>query len=138
MNKNKKYAIWIPVLLALLVLGYVVSGKSLGSKLDFGEDALIVSIGSFSYELPYENIAELTLEQAWAPGQALDGETQGTLFYGTWNTDSFGPCTLCATRKADSIILVRRTDGGLFAFNEQDTVTTNTMYNMFRQLLEHR
>ena len=53
MNKNKKYAVWIPILLALLVLGYVVSGKSLGSKLDFGEDALIVSVGSFSYELPY-------------------------------------------------------------------------------------
>lgn len=83
MNKNKKYAIWIPVLLALLVLGYVVSGKSLGSKLDFGEDALIVSIGSFSYELPYEDIAELTLEQAWTPSQSLDGGTQGTLFYGT-------------------------------------------------------
>ncbi len=137
MEKRKKYIILIPVLLALLVLGYVASGRSFGSKLDFGADALTASVGSFSYTLPYEEIAQLTLEPAWAPGTPLDGSSQGKLSYGTWDT-SFGPCTLCATEKADSIILVTRTDGSLFAFNEQDTETTNAMYDMFQQLLEHR
>ncbi|MGM9607181.1 MAG: PH domain-containing protein [Oscillospiraceae bacterium] len=138
MSGKAKNTIFLVLVLVVFTVGsWAVGGTSISP--DFGDDALTFSgPQKFSFTVDYDQIADLELVELTDPGTMLSGGENRSYYWGSWENEAWGTYTLCAAKKIDTAILLTTRDGEYLVFNYQDGDTTQSMLQMFRDLLEHR
>ena len=138
MSARAKNTIFMILVLVVFLIGTWVLGGT-DTTPDFGDDALTVSgPQKFSFTVDYDQIADLELVELTDPGALISGGENRSYYWGSWENDAWGAYTLCAAKKIDTAILLTTRDGEYLVFNYQDGDTTQSMLQMFRELLEHR
>ena len=138
MSARAKNTIVLLLVLVVFTVGSWATGGT-GVTPDFGADALTVSgPKKFSFTVDYDQIADLELVELATPGILLSGGENRSYFWGSWEHETWGPYTLCASKKADTAIRLTTREGEFLVFSYQDDDTTASMFQMFTDLLAHR
>lgn len=138
MSQRLKNLIWFIIIIAAFVIVTQLRGSS-GIYLDFGDDVLTVSApNDFSHTIPYDNIVKLELVELTNVGTAVSGDENRKYYWGTWENDTWGQYTLCASKKINNAILITTTNKDFLVFNYESKETTEAMLKMFTELLENQ
>ncbi len=122
---------WI-LMAAILVLLTLVSvlNKEGAVTLTYGEEALTVNgADGYSFQVAYEEIASIALEELPDLGTAVEGGSDASFRYGVWENDTWGEYTLCLTTNVDTCIVLTLRDGSIYVFNYGDEDGTQAVYD---------
>ena len=138
MSARAKNTIFMILVLVVFLVGTRIMGGT-GITPDFGDDALTVNgPQKFSFTVDYDQITDLELVELTDPGTILSGGENRSYSWGSWENDAWGRYTLCAAKKIDTAIRLTTRDGEYLVFNYQDDDTTQSILQMFKELLAHR
>ena len=129
------------VLLLFLVIATILMQKLgwTGVVPNFDEDALTVTgPQKFSFTVDYDQIAALELVELDGYGDLISGGESRTYAWGVRENGAWGRYTLCVAQKTAETVLITTREGERFAFNYQDSQTTQDICEMFEELLDHR
>jgi len=99
------------------------------------DDTLIaVNSKTYSMNIPYDIITELTLENVPDLGMVINGKNNDSLRTGVWNNDTWGEYHLCLDPDASTCIVAYLNDGRTFVFNRKNAEETQLVY---REILEN-
>ena len=92
-------------------------------------DTLIaVNSKSYSMNIPYDMIADITLENVPDLGRVIDGKNNDSLRTGIWENESWGEYHLCMDPDASNCIVASLDDGRTFVFNRKSAEETEKIY----------
>ena len=134
MKSQKTRNALIALLIPVLILAYIFSGGSMGTSLDFGEDALTVSAEKYDWAISYDQIISLELVENMNFGTLREGTEKRTLHYGSYENEQWGQYTLCIDPRIGSCIVIE-TKSGYFVLNYENQESTQQLYTMFTELL---
>lgn len=138
MSSTAKNYIWIVIVLVAFTLFSFLRGGS-GISPDFQEDSLTIhGPNKFSITVQYDQIAHMELVELSDPGNMLSGGENRSCRWGTWERDDWGSYFLCALKKVDTAISITTLEGERVVFNYQDRDTTESILDMFHELLADR
>lgn len=137
MTHNKKNLLFL-ILPVILVLIYSLTGNSIGIRLDFGEEALTVSTSDLDWELPYDQIRQLSLRELPEPGTMDSGIDKRNLRCGDWRNALYGSYAQCLDPRIGQCLEITLSDGGVFLLNYENEESTQELYQMFTELLESK
>ena len=93
------------------------AARSGGMKLEFGPDALSVSVpGETPTSIAYRDMQHIRLYTAPDYGTCVRGSQEAACWHGTWRNDLWGTYALCVHPKVQSCVVIETMDG-MFAVN---------------------
>lgn len=126
------------LLILAVVLFYTLFGGSVGTSLDFGEDALYLSALHYDWEVSYGQIRTLDLIQLPDYGQLVEGSEKSSLCCGIWENELWGSYTLCIDPRVETCIAITMEDGSVCVLNYENGDSTQQLYKMFTELLQSK
>lgn len=135
-NRNQNMIVFVVIIVGVTL--FTLMGGKTGTYLDFGEEAVTVSVSDFEREIAYADIAGLELTDLPDPGTMVTGGDKRTIRYGIWENDTWGSYTLFATPKISKGIVLTMNDGSVLVLNYQDEETTGSLHQLFTDLLHSK
>lgn len=137
MKRFLKYLLYAAIFIAAFYLVTLLFGD-FRTSVRFGKDDALTLTGprKTSATVPYADIESIELITLTDPGEKIDGGSSRSYYWGTWKNSMYGEYKLFVSKKSPAAILVRTTAGGIIIFNQDDKVTTENTYQMFRELLD--
>lgn len=137
MKRFLKYLLYAAIFIAAFYLVTLLFGD-FRMSVRFGKDDALTLTGprKTSVTVPYADIESIELITLTDPGEKIDGGSSRLYYWGTWKNSMYGEYKLFVSKKSPAAILVRTTAGGIIIFNQDDKVTTENTYQMFRELLD--
>ncbi|MCD7920783.1 MAG: hypothetical protein LUG45_12090 [Clostridiales bacterium] len=131
---------WI-LMLAILVAVTLFSllNREGAVTMSFEDEALVINgADEYSFQVAYDEIASIALEELPDLGAAVDGGEDGSFRYGVWENDTWGTYTLCLTVNMNTCIVLTLQDGSIYVFNYGDEDSTQIVYeDLPRALAEY-
>lgn len=138
MNERLKNIIWLVVILAAFTIFSTARGGT-STTLDFGDDKLTVNAPeNYTYVVGYDEISSVELVDQFEPGTMVSGGETRKYQWGTWKNEFWGEYTLCVSKQIDNALLISRSDGELLVLNYESDKTTETLLDLFHDLLADR
>ena len=127
--KDTKRSFWLNTAIVLiLIVGatlYSMFGGNSGSSLDMREDGITLSgPGEFTVSVEFADVASIEFREEFDRGNCIDGGSEKSYSYGTWENEEFGTYTLHVLTKVEACIVMTETDGDIVVFNIESADTT--------------
>ena len=138
MSERIKNFLWL--VLVLVIFGIITFFRGSSSMyLDLEGNAITVTAPeNFVYSVPFEDIADIELITGFESGTMITGSKNRKFLWGTWENETLGQFTLCASQKIDNAILVKEINGSILVFNYESSETTASLADMIPKLIESK
>ena len=111
--------------LVILISIFQPSNKIL---VEFSEESVDVKSARYAMNIPYDMIADLSLEEKPDMGEEVDGHDDMILQTGVWENEAWGEYTACVEIATDNCIVLNLTDGQTFVISRRDNEETQTVF----------
>lgn len=135
MSERLKNIIWLVVVLVAFTIFSTARGGT-STHLDFGEDKLTITAPeNYTYDVEYDEIQNIEFVDEFEPGIMVSGGETRKYQWGTWKNELWGEYTLCVSKQIDNALLISHSDGELLVLNYESDKTTETLLDLFTDLL---
>ena len=138
MSERLKNFLWL--VLVLIIFGVITFFRGSSSMyLNFDGNTITVSAPeNFVCSVPFENISDIEFIEEFDTGTMVNGSKNRKFAWGTWENETLGQYTLCASPKIESAIAVKEANGNILVFNYESNETTASLAEMIPALIESK
>ncbi len=133
---NRKYSIILVISIIVVLAVYHFAGSGGKMDIDIGEHSLSIIYEEFSATVDYKDVAAIELVEVSNYGVPIDGGSDKSFRWGTWENDAWGKYTQYSLTSTSKGILLHLSDGGVFLLSYESGETTVLLSEMLRDMLD--